>query len=715
MKKFFTLIAMAMLGLGSANAQNGVVELSWDTMVKDEAGTNAADQANTEFWADEAQTTKTGFILTREDGSNRTQAQTVREYCGKVLNAQNNKVQKLVIPAGTKVYKINFYGWSQGDNWTYLYAYGPSSERWEWTDPIGGGISDNDVIIGQAKYPLDPCVISDSYKAGDQYATKYPNGDRIYHNAGYCFASLDFSDEAYEGEFSFVFNGNNQERFWMVVYTTKEAAAAAPAAEPATLGKDKSQTIFIDAENNRQAELKANTVELSWDTMVKDEAGTNAADQGNTEFWTDEEAGTKTGFILTREDGSNRTQAQTVREGCGKVLNAQNNKVQKLVIPAGTKVYKINFYGWSQGDNWTYLYAYGPSSSLWEWTDPIGGGISDNDVIIEQAKYPLDPCVISDSYKAGDQYATKYPNGDRIYHNAGYCFASLDFNTDVDGDGVADPLEGEFCFLFNGNNQERFWMVVYTSPEAAAAAEQPEAVQQGKENSVTKYIEAAAAEEAAKHEIVGAEDNSAEWWTAFSSYNTIPANKTLHMEFTNYSSKAQNWNNWLVVLTNNVERGADGYSEYCVLRADNYGWQGAKNTANDQTWFTSLASNYNWDTFKDEMDGSKVVLEVKRLGATVTIRADITATSGNTYFEEFVIDCGDGTQDVGMFLTTEQGHLDIYKPSISIFDTPNETAIKSLSSAQPVKSAAIYNLAGQRVDKGYKGIAIQNGRKYVVK
>ena len=479
MKKLFTIIAMALLGMGTANAQNGVVELSWDTMVKDEAGTNAADQTNTEFWADEAQTAKTGFILTREDGSNRTQAQTIREYCGKVLNAKNNSVQKLVIPAGTKVYKINFYGWSQGDNWTYIYAYGPSSSEWEWTDPIGGGIQDNKTIIEQAKYPLDPCVVKPE-NAKDGYSP-------VYHNAGYCFASLDFSDEAYEGEFCFVFNGNNQERFWMEVYTTKEAAAAAAAAEAVTIGKENSQTVFIDAENSRLAELKANTIELSWDTMVKDEAGTNAADQTNTTFWLDEEAQTTTGFVFTREDGSSRTQAQTIREYCGKVLNAKNNAVQKLIIPEGKQVYKINFYGWSQGDNWTYLYAYGSSSSEWEWTDPIGGGIQDNKTIIEQAAYPLDPCEVVEA-NAKDGYSP-------VYHNAGYCFASIDFNKDVDGDGVADPYEGEFCFVFNGNNQERFWMVVYTSAEAAAAAEGAEAVQQGKENSVQKYIEAGKAAE----------------------------------------------------------------------------------------------------------------------------------------------------------------------------------------------------------------------------
>ena len=129
MKKFFTLIATALLAfnLNAAAQTEGVVELSWDTMDKNEAGDNASDQAAITF------NNNDGFILKPDGG--RTQAKTEREYCEKVLNFKNNANQTLVIPEGTKVYKINFYGWSQGDNWTYLYAYGPETSAWEWTDP----------------------------------------------------------------------------------------------------------------------------------------------------------------------------------------------------------------------------------------------------------------------------------------------------------------------------------------------------------------------------------------------------------------------------------------------------------------------------------------------------------------------------------------------------------------------------------------------------
>ena len=45
---------------------------------------------------------------------------------------------------------------------------------------------------------------------------------------------------------------------------------------------------------------------------------------------------------------------------------------------------------------------------------------------------------------------------------------------------------------------------------------------------------------------------------------------------------------------------------------------------------------------------------------------------------------------------------------------PVETGIKGIVNNQP-STAAIYNLAGQRVDKAYKGIVVKEGKKYVVK
>ena len=218
--------------------------------------------------------------------------------------------------------------------------------------------------------------------------------------------------------------------------------------------------------------------------------------------------------------------------------------------------------------------------------------------------------------------------------------------------------------------------------------------------------------------LVGAEDNTTGWWSAFSDYYTIEPNKTLTLKFQNFSSKANNWSNWLAVVTNDADRGADGYSEYVVLRADNYAWQYGLNTGPDSThdWYTSLTSNFNWDIFADDMDGSTVEMTIMRSNAVVTIHADITAASGNQYFEEFVINCGDGTQNVRAFLTTENGHLMIDNDATAITDTPDPTTTGINAANAVVNSRTVrYNLAGQQVADGYKGVVIENGRKVVIK
>ena len=44
--------------------------------------------------------------------------------------------------------------------------------------------------------------------------------------------------------------------------------------------------------------------------------------------------------------------------------------------------------------------------------------------------------------------------------------------------------------------------------------------------------------------MIGEDDNSSGWWSAFSDYFTIPTNKLLHLEFINHTTGANNWNNW---------------------------------------------------------------------------------------------------------------------------------------------------------------------------
>ena len=220
--------------------------------------------------------------------------------------------------------------------------------------------------------------------------------------------------------------------------------------------------------------------------------------------------------------------------------------------------------------------------------------------------------------------------------------------------------------------------------------------------------------------IVGLEDNTTAWWTAFSDYYAVPAQKTLHLEFVNYSGMAQNWHNWLC-LAANAERGADGYYEYFALRADNWAWGDGKDTnaAGTSFWGAEnyeLTSNFNWDTFKADMNGAKVVMEVANDKANnqIIVEAQMTPATATevVYTERFVkkqanfpIAVADPIQ---VFLTIEGGHLVIDNSATTLTDTT--TGINTIS-ADKAKNGARYNLAGQKVNAGYKGVVIMNGQK----
>ena len=133
--------------------------------------------------------------------------------------------------------------------------------------------------------------------------------------------------------------------------------------------------------------------------------------------------------------------------------------------------------------------------------------------------------------------------------------------------------------------------------------------------------------------IVGAEDNSAAWWTAFSDYNNIPSNKLLHMEFINHSSGNGNWNNWNLAITNEIaDRAAADYKEYFVLRSDAYGWGGKM--ANDGYAFDikMITQNYPdtdgngdiWNDFRTTMQGARVSIDIDH---SATGNVYVTATS----------------------------------------------------------------------------------------
>ena len=134
---------------------------------------------------------------------------------------------------------------------------------------------------------------------------------------------------------------------------------------------------------------------------------------------------------------------------------------------------------------------------------------------------------------------------------------------------------------------------------------------------------------------VGPEDCSAAFWTAWSDYFVIPANQTFHTKFINHTSGANQWNNWNLIVANDVDRGAAGYSEYFALRSDLWGWGNADYNAANIT-----NEGYgDWEQFKKNMEGATVDMTVERRGAEVYVTAVATCKDGTIYKEMYHQPC----------------------------------------------------------------------------
>lgn len=128
--------------------------------------------------------------------------------------------------------------------------------------------------------------------------------------------------------------------------------------------------------------------------------------------------------------------------------------------------------------------------------------------------------------------------------------------------------------------------------------------------------------------VLGAEDCSTAFWGLHLDNDVnISKTGTYACSFTNYTSGAGNWNNWVAVL-----RSADKAIEYIVCRADNYGWS--------TNWtYEATPSCYNggdWATWLKAMNGAKVSFFVTNNGnGTADIYAAIRANDGNTYTQSY--------------------------------------------------------------------------------
>ncbi len=186
--------------------------------------------------------------------------------------------------------------------------------------------------------------------------------------------------------------------------------------------------------------------------------------------------------------------------------------------------------------------------------------------------------------------------------------------------------------------------------------------------------------------IVGPEDNSAGWWAYFSDYFNVPANKLLHLEFVNYGTGVNNWNNWNLAITNNVADRSDAanYKEYFVLRSDAYGWAGTMAAEGYLFDLANITQDYPdtdgdddiWNDFRITMQGAYVTLEIDHTAnGFVVVTAQAVGTNGTTLTQTYQQEVS-ATDDIIAFLIADGSHFEMKKayllPSKAVIEPPEE-------------------------------------------
>lgn len=147
---------------------------------------------------------------------------------------------------------------------------------------------------------------------------------------------------------------------------------------------------------------------------------------------------------------------------------------------------------------------------------------------------------------------------------------------------------------------------------------------------------------------VGAEDNSTGFWGAHSPNIQVIGHQVSTITFTNYSSCANNWNNFVIVLCS-----ADGSKEYAVVRADNFGWGDGYAACTP-----AMEADRNWDEWRPAMNGAKCTAKIVNNGdGTADISVEMVGNNGKTYTQSYT---GINTVDPDNFyfnFTVDGSHL----------------------------------------------------------
>lgn len=145
---------------------------------------------------------------------------------------------------------------------------------------------------------------------------------------------------------------------------------------------------------------------------------------------------------------------------------------------------------------------------------------------------------------------------------------------------------------------------------------------------------------------VGTMDNSTPFWGDFSDEFNVPVGETRFIKFTNFTSRVENYHNFVVVLRKS------NLIEYAVVRADNYGW------GDGYAACLTSGGQADWVAWRDEMDGAKVTVYVTNCGnGTADVEAVMVGNAGTTSTQYYLGINTIDPNDLNFALTVENAYL----------------------------------------------------------
>ena len=216
---------------------------------------------------------------------------------------------------------------------------------------------------------------------------------------------------------------------------------------------------------------------------------------------------------------------------------------------------------------------------------------------------------------------------------------------DREGLELTATYEGGYTTSYNLDSLE------YSAIKAQAGTQ---AVTLKAKNGKTVTVNVTVAESALKlHKMaekdLGTEDCTAGWWSAFTKDVKVPAGETYQVDFTNYSSLANNWNNFVVILRNT------NLQEYGVYRADNYAWRYDINPVPGTIY---SGGQKDWAAWLAAMDGAKCTVYITNCNnGTADIQIVMKGTDGNTYYQYYLGSNAIDPNDLNFSFTVDGSYL----------------------------------------------------------